>query len=75
MKLRINISYKQLLDLIHQLPKSEIERLTITLQSEIESYQTSNSLEKMILNAPTWSNEILREFNNARTHIKQSRMA
>ena len=49
----INIEYNQILNLIHQLPKKEIERLTITLQSEIESSKSGKSLQKMILDAPT----------------------
>jgi len=31
----INIEYNQILNLIRQLPKKEIERLTITLQAEM----------------------------------------
>lgn len=75
MELRINIDYKQILNLIHQLPKKEIERLTVTLQSEIESGKSSKSLQKIILDAPTWTDEDLHNYDKARNHISQSRMA
>ena len=74
MKLKINIEYNQILNLIHQLPKKEIERLTITLQSEIESGKSSKSLQKMILDAPTWTDEELNDYKIARVHINQSRI-
>lgn len=75
MELRINIEYNQILNLIHQLPKKEIEKLTITLQSEIESGKSSQSLKKIILDAPTWTDAELDEYQEARTHLNQSRIA
>jgi len=71
----INIDYNQILNLIHQLPKKEIERLTLTLQSEIESGKSGKLLQKMILNAPTWTDEELRDYQEARAHLNQSRIA
>ncbi|NOZ45777.1 MAG: hypothetical protein GXO79_03245 [Chlorobi bacterium] len=43
MELRINIEYDQILKLIHQLPKEEVEKLANTLQKEIS---TKKSLKK-----------------------------
>lgn len=71
----INIEYNQILKLIHQLPKKEIERLTITLQSEIESGKSPKSLQKMILDAPTWTDAELHDYEEARAHLNQSRIA
>ena len=71
----INIDYNQILNLIHQFPKKEIERLTITLQSEMESGKSSDSLQDMILNAPIWTDSELEDNNKARIHFKQSRIA
>ncbi|MCX6227479.1 MAG: hypothetical protein NTV01_22545 [Bacteroidia bacterium] len=75
MELRIDVDYNQILRLIHQLPKREIEKLTNTLQIEMASKKTSNTIQKMILNAPTWSDSDLNDFNEARNHINKSRIA
>ena len=75
MELRIDLEFNQILKLIHQLPKKEIERLTITLQSEISANKSASTLQKMILDAPTWSDAELHEYEEARTHLNQSRIA
>ncbi len=51
MELRIDLDYNQILGLIRQLPKKEIERLTNTLQSEISLKKSSIDLLEMILEA------------------------
>ena len=71
MKLKINIEYNQILNLIRQLPKKEIERLTLTLQAEIASGKSNQLLQKMILDAPTWNDEELNDYNEARSPINQ----
>jgi len=68
MELRIDLDYNQILGLIHQLPKREIERLTHTLQSEISLKKPSVDLQEMILNAPTWTDLEFEVFNHARVH-------
>jgi len=68
MELRIDLDYNQILGLIHQLPKREIERLTHTLQSEISLKKSSIDLQEMILNAPTWTDLEFEAFNHARVH-------
>ncbi len=75
MELKINLEFNQILKLIHQLPKKDIERLSITLQSEISATKNSSSLKKIILDAPTWTDAELHDYNEARTHLNQSRIA
>lgn len=75
MELRIDLDYNQILGLIHQLPKREIERLTNTLQSEISLNKSSKDLREIILKAPTWSDSDLDDYNKARVHINKSRIA
>ena len=75
MELRIEIEYDQILKLIHQLPKREIERLTNTLQNEIESKKSSKTIREMILKAPTWEDSDLNEYNEVRNHLNKSRIA
>ena len=75
MELRIDIDYNQILKLIHQLPKSEIERLTSSLLTELSTPKSSDAIRELILKAPTWSDSDLNDFNEARTHLNQSRIA
>lgn len=74
MELTIDLDYNQILRLIHQLPKSEIEKLTNTLQTEMASTKSSTALQQLILTAPTWSDSDLNDYNEARKHINKSRM-
>lgn len=71
MELKINIDYNQILRLIRQLPKEDIKKLTNTLQSEISSVKSSKSLQKLILEAPTWSDSDFNEYNEGRSHINK----
>lgn len=75
MELRIEIDYNQILKLIHQLPKREIERLTSSLQSELSTQKSSDAIKELILKAPTWSDSDLNDYNDARAHLNQSRIA
>ena len=76
MELKLNIDFKQILGLIHQLPENEIEKLTIALQSEISSKKNTekNKLQNLILNAPTWTDSDFSEYQEARKHINNSRL-
>ena len=67
-------NYNQILELIHQLHEREIEKLTITLQSEISSKKNSKSIQELILKAPTWSDSDFNDYKKARNHINQSRL-
>jgi len=75
MELRIDVDYNQILRLIHQLPKRDIEKLTVALKTEIESKKASKAIQKLILSAPTWSDSDLQSYNEARNHINKSRLA
>lgn len=75
MELRVDISYSQLLRLVRQLPKKEIKKLTNTLQSEITFDKSGKSLQKLILQAPTWTDSDFNAYYEARIHINKSRIA
>jgi hypothetical protein len=55
MELRVDISYNQVLRMVRQLPKKDIKRLTNTLQSEIAAEKPAKSFQKLILQAPIWT--------------------
>jgi len=75
MEPRIKIDYNQILMLIHQLSKSEIEKLANSLQSELSTPQSSEAIMELILNAPTWTDSDFNDYNEAREHINKSRIA
>jgi hypothetical protein len=78
MELRINLEYKQILNLVHQLPEKDIERLASTLQSEVSNKRkrTKNrSIQELLLKAPTWTESDYSGFQEARDHINKSRIA
>ncbi len=75
MELSVNINYNQILRLIRQLPRKDIEKLTETLQREISAEKTGKSLEQLILQAPTWTDSELKEYEQARSHINKSRVS
>ena len=75
MEPRIKIDYNQILMLIHQLSKSEIEKLANSLQSELSTPQSSEAIMELILNAPTWTDSEFDDYNEARVHVNKSRIA
>lgn len=75
MELRINIEYDQILKLIHQLPKEDVEKLANTLQSEISTEKSLKNIKELILTAPTWTDSDLKDFQNARDQLNKSRIA
>ena len=75
MELSVNINYNQILRLIRQLPKRDIEKLTRTLQSEISAEESAKSLDQLILQAPTWTDSDLKQYKEVRNHINKSRVA
>lgn len=74
MELSVNINYNQILRLIRQLPKKDIEKLTRTLQSEISTEKSAKSLDQIILQAPTWTDSDFKEYKKVRSHINKSRV-
>jgi len=65
MEMTINIGYNQVLDMIYQMPKSDITRLLKKLQSEFSISRTQatekTEWQQLLLQAPTWTDE---EYNN-----------
>ncbi|MEQ8685100.1 MAG: hypothetical protein RIE86_07405 [Imperialibacter sp.] len=75
MKTKTKPNYQQVLKLIHQLPEKEIESLATALQSEMTSKKTTSSLQAILLNAPTWTDDDLATYQAARDGINKSRLA
>lgn len=77
MEFKVNLEYNQLLKLIQQLPQEKLEKLTKTLQTELQVKKTSskNKIKQLVLDAPTWSDEQFKDFQEARDFINSSRLA
>lgn len=75
MELRLDINYNQILRLIRQLSKKDIKKLTNTLQSELAVDNSTISLQKLILQAPTWTDSDIDDYSKARIHFNKSRIA
>ena len=75
MESRADISYNQILNLIRQLPKRDIKKLSYTLQSEILAEKSTTSLQDLILQAPTWTDSDYDAYKDARVHLNNSRIA
>ncbi|WP_339791449.1 hypothetical protein [uncultured Imperialibacter sp.] len=75
MKTKTTPNYQQVLKLIRQLPEKEIESLATALQSEMTSKKTTSSLQAILLDAPTWTDDDLSIYQAARDGINKSRLA
>lgn len=77
MELRINVDINQIINLIHQLPEQEIEKLSSTLQTELSLKKKNGkkNLSKLIISAPTWSDSDIEEYNEVRSQINKTRLA
>jgi hypothetical protein len=74
MELKINVDYNEILGLVHQLPEKDKERLATILQTEISSRKPSKFNQKLILEAPIWSEDDYKNFTDERKHFNKSRI-
>jgi Ca2+-binding EF-hand superfamily protein len=77
MNSNLNIDYKDLETIIKKLPLSELKKLNNTIKNEIVTKKQAShiDLQKLILNAPTWSEMEYTNYLSARNHINKSRIA
>jgi len=74
MELNVNIDYQEILELVYQLPKKDIEKLMAMLQTGFFEKKSKESISELILKAPTWSDSEFQDYNQARNHINKSRI-
>lgn len=74
MEVKVDIEFNQILKLIQQLPDDKIKELSKKIQQQIQSKKSRSKkkLKKLILEAPSWSDEQLAEYQKARDHINSS---
>lgn len=72
-----NINVSDLVMAVKFLPIAELETLLSAVNNEIllKSRNSPSNLRQILLKAPTWSDEDLERYQNARDHINRSRLA
>ena len=74
MELKVNIGYKELLNLIFQLPASQLERLRHDIMHERSPKEINhNSFQAFILSGPTMDDDQFESFQANRQHFDQWR--
>lgn len=74
MELKVDINYSQILKLIKQLPEKEIKKLAEILQSNVNASKAEESLHKIILDAPTWTEADFESYKDVRANLNKSRI-
>ncbi|MEK6479595.1 hypothetical protein WJR50_18765 [Catalinimonas sp. 4WD22] len=76
MEIKVNIEYDQILELIQQLPEEKLTELIETLQDELKVKKLSSKekLKQLILEAPSWTEQQLKDFQETRDSINSSRL-
>jgi len=77
MHLNLNIAYNDLVSIVKQLPVSELKRLNTAINNEIVTKKQTkrNTLQSLILKAPTWTDLECDEYQSIRQLINKSRLA
>ncbi|MFZ4412872.1 MAG: hypothetical protein ACOYOV_07300 [Bacteroidales bacterium] len=76
MEIKVNIGYREILELIFQLPEKDIQKLMKTIQKKENQKQvktTTIDFQKLLLQAPTWSDKEYSDFLEGEKHFKQFR--
>jgi hypothetical protein len=75
MQLKINIGYEEVYNLVKQLPKSDIRKLTISINKELvdtSEKDKKSKLSDLILNSPLWTDEEMSNYLSVREYITQN---
>jgi hypothetical protein len=78
MDLKISIGYHQFLELIAQLPAADLEKLAAAIQQQLKANQPKKlktPLQKLLLQAPTWTDQEYQNYLQAKAHLNQFRQA
>jgi len=73
MEVKINIGMDQLMAMVKQLPQNDVEQLLSRIQTEMVKKSDSKKLQNLLQNAPTWSDNDLKAFQEARDHLNNWR--
>jgi phage terminase small subunit len=76
MELTMDIKFEQLVEIISQLPEDLKEKLieSVNQKEKTKKSTSKEDFQKLILKAPTWTDEQIEAYQNARKHINLSRI-
>jgi len=81
MELMVNIGYSQVLDIVSQLPENDMHNLLKHLQSKVDITEkktvfskSQTSIQELILQSPTWTDEDYNNYLEVKKHFHQSRL-
>ena len=81
MELMVNIGYSQVLDIVSQLPKNDMQNLLKHLQSKVDITEkktvfskSQTSIQELIMQSPTWTDEDYNNYLEVKKHFHQSRL-
>ncbi|WP_373492652.1 hypothetical protein [Aquiflexum sp.] len=77
MELTMDIKFEQLVEIVSQLPEDMKTKLfeSVDQKVKIKRSASKEDFQKLILKAPTWTDEQIEAYQNARKHINLSRIA
>jgi hypothetical protein len=64
-----------LVEIVNQLPEDMKKKLFESLSQEKKKSLSKDDFQKLLLQAPTWSEEQIEAYESARKHINLSRIA
>lgn len=69
------VEYTQVMELVNQLPEKDIRKLLKQIQDKYGTpIKKRNTIQDIILQAPTWTDEDYEQYLEVRKHINQSRL-
>ena len=71
------IGYSQVFELVSQLPETDMQQLLKQLQIKFEipiKKKSQTSIQELILQAPTWTDEEYSDYLETKEYINQSRL-
>ncbi len=77
MELRLKIGYNQVLDIVKQLPESQIQKLLFDTEKLLEKPKLAterSAFQKKLLSAPTMTDEQYKVFLETRKHFSKWRV-
>jgi hypothetical protein len=75
MELKVNIGYKQVFELVNQLPDRDVQKLMKKIQNKFgQTNKKQIPIRELILQAPTWTDEEYNNYLEMRNYINQSRL-
>jgi cell fate (sporulation/competence/biofilm development) regulator YlbF (YheA/YmcA/DUF963 family) len=71
MKLTLDVKFEQLVKMVNQLPEGMKIKLFESVIQKKQKTLSKEDFQKFLLKAPTWSDEQIEAYQNARKHFQR----